>query len=262
LEHIFWALLFAFLAAPFGHWTYTHRRDLWLSAKCSLLYRKRRIRISCAALLRIEDEAGQYLLGLARLRRGTLGPFGGAFKYSDKGKAQLDKLGFEQQVMNEIDGPGIERDLRGHLRGASVAGFLRWFHSKTGRENDTECLRRELCEELAEVGLPALVPLADSLEFTLVREVIEPPVRDVSADYWQMRIFHVCDLDPGSPGALSLRQQLLSEAKKAISDLKLASADDIRRGRLRDGSGSSLIGHQAAYLFRALTTLTDQKCYP
>jgi SMODS-associated NUDIX domain len=248
LDHLLWALVFAVVAAPFGHWTFTNRHNLMLSARCSLFLRRCRIRVSCACLLRIVDESGQYLLAQTRLRRETFGPFGGAFKYFENARAHFDRFGFEPQVMNQMNGPGIKHDLRGFLWGSSVASFMRWFRRGTERESDSECLKRELQEELAEVALPELVPTVEGLEFAFVREVIEPPVCVEHTGYWQMRIFRVYDLDTSSPSGILLREQLLRKAE-ANEWLMLASADQVRYGRVRYENGSRMIGHQTGYLF-------------
>jgi hypothetical protein len=244
LNHLLLALVCAVVAAPFGHWTFTNRHNLRLSARCSLLLRRRRVRVSCSTLLRIVDGPGRYLLAQTRLRRQTFGPFGGVFKYFESARTQFDKFGFEPQVMNQPNTPGIEHDVRGFLSGSSVSSFMLWFRKGAGRESDTECLKREFREELAEVGLGGLVPTVESLEFAFVREVIEPPVRAEHGGYWEMRIFRVYDLDTSNRSGIDLREQLLGNAA-AHDCLVLATADQVRSGRAH----GRLIGHHAAYLF-------------
>jgi hypothetical protein len=165
---IMWAVIFAILAAPLGHWAVINRHDLKLSLRCLFFLRKQRIRISYAALLRIEY-AGQYLLVAGRLRKGSFGPLGGAYKYFREAQTDLDHIAFEPQVLSQIAGPGIEFDLRGFLRGRSVPKFMAWFRGGTGRENDSECLKRELREELGGAGLTEFVADVEDLTFTLVR---------------------------------------------------------------------------------------------
>ena len=244
MDHLLLALLAALVAAPFGHWSFTNRHNLRLSARCSLLLRKRRVRMSCSTLLRIVDDPGRYLLAQTRLRKETFGPFGGVFKYAENTRAQFDKFGFEPQVTNH---PTAERDLRGFLLGASVSNFMRWFRKGTGRESDTECLKRELHEELAEIGLAELATGLEKLEFAFVREVIEPPVWVENTGYLQMRIFRVYGLDTSNQSGASLRDQLLKRAE-TNDRLVLATDDQIRSGRAL----GRLIGHHAAYLFTKL----------
>lgn len=238
--HIFWALIAAVVAAPFGHWTVTNRHNLLLSTKCSLWLRRQRVRVSCSTALRIVDRSGHYLLAQTRLRRETFGPFGGVFKYSESAREQFDSIGFEEQVTNQ---PATERDLRGFIQGSSVARFLRWFRGGIGRESDTECLKRELHEELSEVGLAVLDHYVDELEFEFVREVIEPPVIVENRSHMQMRIFRVFDLDTRVKAAASLREELL-KSSETNDRFALATADQIRLGR-----AGRLIGHHAGYLF-------------
>lgn len=240
MSHIIWALVGAVLAAPFGHWTFTNRRNLLLSAKCSLLLRKRRIRVSCSSALRIVDSRGHYLLAQTRLRRETFGPFGGVFKYSEGARNKFDLIGFEEQVTNQ---PTTERDLRGFIPAPSVSSFIRWFRSGIARESDTECIKRELQEELSEIGLANLTDSIDKLEFIFVREVLEPPVVVEHLGYMQLRIFRVLELDTRVGAAASLREELL-KTSKTNERLILATADQIRLGR-----AGGLIGHHAGYLF-------------
>lgn len=240
LKHIIWAVVAAVLAAPFGHWTFTNRHNLLLSAKCALLLRRRRVRISCSTALRIVDRHGLYLLAQTRLRRETFGPFGGVFKYRESARSRFDEIGFEEQVTNQT---ATERDLRGFLPASSVSNFLRWFRKGIGRESDTECLKRELREELGEVALSDLTQLVDELEFVFVREVIEPPVDVENAGHMQMRIFRIYELDTRVEAAASMRDQLLRRSQNN-DRLVLATSNQIRSGR-----AGRLIGHHAGYLF-------------
>lgn len=175
-------------------------------------------------------------------------PFGGAIKYFEKATPQLDRLNFEQQAVGQPNALGIDRDLRGYLRGSAVSSFMQWFRRGAGRESDSECLRRELREELADVGLPGLAPVVESLDFVVVREVSELPVLAEQTSCWQIRVLRVYDLEPTNLSGISLREQLLREVK-ANSRLALASADDIRHGTVRDGTGTRMIGQQSSYLF-------------
>jgi hypothetical protein len=137
-----------------------------------------------------------------------------------------------------------EQDLRGFLGGSSVSRFMRWFRTGTGRESDRECLLRELREELVEIGLDDLVPLVDGVEFVFVRDAIEFPVKVANAQYLQMRVFRIYELDTSSRSGAALREKLVQSAENR-DRLVLATANQIRSGRAH----GRLLGHQAGYLF-------------
>jgi hypothetical protein len=254
------AIILAIFAAPFGHWAFVNRKNLLLSARCLLLLRRRWIRVSCAALLRVSDDSGQYLLARTRLRRDVFGPFGGAFKYAPAAAKEFDKIGFEPQVVHRRTGTGIERDLRGFLRGASLPAFLRWFRSAADRENDSECLTREMREEFVEIDAPNLALLVQNLEFNLIREVIEPPAPTHNENHWQMRILRVCDLDTKNPDGKALRDALMREAG-VNPNLTLVGAEEIRLGRSQQQGDRGVLGHHAGYLFTADRVRPDEVAF-
>src|SRR5215207_1609051 len=111
-----------------------------------------RVRISCAALCRIQDAQGRYLLGLNsdRLAQGRhiYTPLGGALQY------EADDLLARFDAVPEA---ASSRDLRLFIPPERLSDFRVWFLSRTGRETSAF---RELCEELVdEFGvLTALSP--------------------------------------------------------------------------------------------------------
>lgn len=95
MHHVLWAAFFAILAAPLGHWSFSNRRHLILSATCALFLRRKRVRVSCAMLLRIVDSSGRNVLARTYRRPELFGPFGGAVKFLDSATPFLDTLGWE-----------------------------------------------------------------------------------------------------------------------------------------------------------------------
>ncbi len=126
--------------------------------------RDRLLRVSFSALLRIRDE-DRMVLFQTPARPDTFGPPGGVFKYFDPATPALGRLNFrvEQRATAEDT---TRSDLRGFLPYSSMKGFQRWFATGAYREDATECLRRELLEELAEVGFPGLAEDARGLAAT------------------------------------------------------------------------------------------------
>ncbi|WP_173142258.1 SMODS-associated NUDIX domain-containing protein [Kibdelosporangium persicum] len=210
-----------------------------------MLAQPRRVRVSFSALLRIRDD-DRYVLFHAINRPGSYGPPGGAYKYLSDGEAQLERLGFkdEPKPTGLID--HMRHDLRGFVDSRSVKKFIRWFDSGTGRESATECLRRELAEELAEVGHPELIDHVASLEFTPLRVVQTGPRQEPGTDYLHLRRFEVYDIAVAPTGAAAqFKQRLLELAEDPTTHLIVGvGATDIEYGRCTAG----LIGGQAAFL--------------
>ena len=101
-----------------------------------------RVRISCAALCRIQDARGRYLLGLNsdRLAQGRriYTPLGGALRYeADDLLARFDAVPEDSR----------NRDLRLFIPPERLPDFRLWFLSRTERETSAF---RELREELVD----------------------------------------------------------------------------------------------------------------
>ncbi|MFI7680051.1 hypothetical protein [Actinophytocola sp. NPDC049390] len=206
----------------------------------------RRVRVSFCALLRVRDD-DRYVLFHSINRPGSYGPPGGVYKYVGEGEAQLEALGFQDEP-RAADMIGKQRhDLRGYISSRSVKRFQRWFDSGAGRESATECLRRELAEELDEVGHPELIDDVASLEFTPVRMVETGPHPEPGTDCLHLRRFEIYDIagTADNPAAARFKQRLLNLADARTADLVMgASARDIEHGRHATG----LIDGQSAYL--------------
>jgi hypothetical protein len=224
-----------------------------LSAMAMLLWRHRvrmlaparQVRVSFCALLRIRDD-DRYVLFHAINRPGSYGPPGGVYKYDRDGEAHLESLGFQDEPKPAGRLADMRHDLRGFINSRSTRAFLRWFDSGAGRESATECLRRELAEELAEVNHPELIPEVATLEFTPVRVIRQSPHPEPGSDHLHLRRFEIYDIAVSdNPAATHFKHRLLQLAEDPTSPLILAaSARDIEYGRHQ----TKLIGGHTAYL--------------
>ncbi|CAM5704619.1 SMODS-associated NUDIX domain-containing protein [Streptomyces aurantiogriseus] len=214
------------LLSYIGRTIWQNRRHLTLLRV--LLTPWSRTRISVAVLLRLHDEDHFVLFGSAT-RPGAFGPPGGVVKYQESAKPFLEKLGFEPESRAR---DVMRHDLRGFLSAARVLRFARWVHRGADREPATECLRRELVEELGEVGHEELVPLAREVSFRPVRKVIDGPMKVAGESYRQIRFFEVYDLVADKPAAEELRATLLALAANPDEDHVIgANRREIARGR-------------------------------
>jgi len=222
---------------------YVVREQLWKVhiLKCKLIKPSEDMRVAFSAILRITDGKG-YLFVRNLHRPETFGPFGGVYKYFEEAVPQLDNLTFHPQVV----GPGddMKQDIRGFLPRKNLPKFLRWYRSGANRETYSDCLCRELKEELREVGLPKTLRVPPTLHFRLVRSVLEGPERVPGQPYTQLRIFEVYDLSPTTSHIKKFLKRLLKEASES-PNLIIADAQEIRSGRSREGK---VLGHHCGYL--------------
>lgn len=206
------------------------------------LTRSRTVRVSFCALLRIR--AGDcYVLFHATSRPGSYGPPGGVYKYDDQGEIQL---GFQDEPKPKALSSDMRRDLRGFIASGATRAFVRWFDSGRGRESATECLRRELTEELAEVNAPELIPDVATLTFALVRTIRQPLHSEPGSNLLHLRRLEIYDLKVADDEtAARFKRQLLERAEDpAVEHIVGVDARDIRHGRCNAG----LIGGHSAFL--------------
>jgi hypothetical protein len=136
----------------------------------STVHRRATIRFSASAVLRVTS--GQNYLVIKTPARGTSveywGPLGGVIKCSSGAiKLLADiEIAFDLLADQHDD---MERDLRVKMIGKRFWRFVRWYWSASGRESPEEALRRELKEELRDVGLETLVPQVDKAEMEISR---------------------------------------------------------------------------------------------
>lgn len=218
----------AALLTAIGRVLWQNRRHLTLLRV--LLTPWSRVRVSVAVLLRVNDE-DHYVLFSSVTRPGAFGPPGGVVKYHEGAKPKLERLGFEPEGRIRAE---MRHDLRGFLPAPRVLGFTRWLQRGTDREAATECLRRELVEELGEVGHRELVPLAREAGFRAVDSHIDGPWKVPGETYRQIRFFEVYDLVPDKPESTELRSAVLRLAADAEESRIIGvTRRDIARGRSR-----------------------------
>jgi hypothetical protein len=210
------------------------------------------VRISYCALLRVRDD-DRFVLFHTPSRPGAYAPPGGVFKYFEPAVALLERLGFQAE-RSAARGIRTREDLRGLLPARSFTGFRRWFVSGTYREDAGECLRRELVEELTEIGFPELGAEVVDLELAHVRTVLEGPYAVPGRDYRQARLFEVHDLVVTDRASERLRELLVSLcADPEVPSVVSATAAEIDHGR----TGRALIAPHTTYLVGSRRTRPD-----
>jgi hypothetical protein len=205
--------------------------------------RRDRVRISFSALLRLADD-DRFVLFDAPKRPGAFGPPGGVIKFFPPAARILDGLGFQAERTGSPHHK-LKADLRGTLPAGALRRFRTWFASGAYRETADECLRRELHEELAEVGVRGLGNVVSELEFTSVRTVREGPLSVPGKNYRQVRGFDIRELAMTNSAARRLSRELAEAGEDdAYPGVLLAGLDDITHGRL----DRALIAPQSAFL--------------
>lgn len=210
------------------------------------------VRVSFSAILRIRDDDGIVLFE-ARSRPGAYTPPGGVYKYFGPATDVLDRLGFHGDRWTDRESD-MRNDIRGVLPARSVPEFLRWFDSGAYREDSDECLRRELTEELTEVGFPALAADVANLSFTHLRTEVEGPTPVAGKPYRQLRRFEFHDMVCANQQAVRLRDRILElAADPHVHTVLAATSADITHGR----AGKALVAPHAAYLTGGTRTRSD-----
>jgi hypothetical protein len=202
--------------------------------------RNSEIRISFTALLRISD-GGRYTLVRNFHRPELFGPFGGVYKFYDSARPRLDELLFRPQDFGKTD--DMHNDLRGFLPRKNLSKLLKWFEQRDDRESGTECVLRELREELNEVSINDLSP-PPTLQVRKIRRVEEGPERVPGRGYLQFRIFEIYEVIPNTSACFAFLETL-RERSKTSNDLMLADSSDVVCGRCDDGR---VIGNHVCYL--------------
>ncbi len=211
-----------------------------------------RVRISFSVLLRLADD-DRFVLFDAPKRPGAYGPPGGVVKFLPPAARILDCLGFQPERTGSPQRK-LKADLRGTLPAGALRRFRSWFASGAYRETADECLRRELREELAEVGVHGLDEIIPELQFTPVRTVLEGPHPVPVKDHRQLRGFEVYEPAMTNSAARRLSRELTEAAEDdAYPGVLLAGLDDIAHGRL----GRALIAPQSAFLLGSARLTPD-----
>ncbi|WP_242907417.1 SMODS-associated NUDIX domain-containing protein [Actinomadura terrae] len=210
------------------------------------------VRVSFAALLKVKQDE-RHVLFRALNRPESYGPPGGVFKYFGPAGRFLEEMGFREDRIDTLAGV-MKADLRGFLPASSMRDFLSWFASGAYREDSVECLRRELAEELCEVGLDHLEPSAQRLAFSHLRTVVAGPDEVPGQPYSQLRRFEVYELTGADLATEAFRRELSAAgADPDVPTVISATAGEIRYGRC----GGAQISGQSAYLLGSQRYLAD-----
>jgi len=207
----------------------------------SLYKRQKEVRVATSAMLRIAD-GNKYLLVKNLHRPDIFGPFGGVYKCDVEAQALLDRVEFKPQ--DEPDPIDMKGDLRGFLPRRNLSAFRTWFLDGRDREEPITCLRRELKEELEQIGTSVDHQIIDTLRFRLVRRVDEGPAAAVGQPYQQYRMFEVYEIILTSDRVKHFVQELFL-LPAGNDGLIVVSASEIIKGRAANGCQ---IGQHAAYL--------------
>lgn len=226
-----------------------NRKRIPIDLRYRVLYRKSRVRISMASVLRVECD-GRYLLVANLHRPGSFAPLGGVYKYYDSARERLDELEFVGQSHSPTGHRDLKADLRGFVPAKQLAAFVKWFEG--ARDRETNALDRELQEELAEAGLPELVPFARGLSYRFIRTVKEHRRTVSGTDYAQLRRIDVYEPIGDEKGRRFVRA--VCGASEDCASLTLVTSDQITRGR--DDRGQLLASH-TQYLLQSSTDSSE-----
>src|SRR5579859_1859732 len=196
------------------------RRVRYLRHK--IIGRNADVRVSASALLRIPD-GGRYVLVRNANRPELFGPFGGVYKFSESCRPILDEFLFRPQDV----GPSrvMRDDLRGFIPGKKLPNFVNWFFKLTQRESATECMCRELAEEIKETKLDSALTVPKSLDLRKIRTVEEAPHRVPVETYKQFRIFEVYEAVIHNQESLTFFDKLV-KLSQSHPDLLLADSHE------------------------------------
>jgi hypothetical protein len=196
------------------------------------------VRYSTAALLRLVN-AGGHLLFRGR-RTGLFGPPGGVYRAYPTAQPALDEMGWRPERT------GDERlDLRGRVPESRLADFRTWLASGEDREDQRACLRRELAEELGEIGFPELAADVAGVEVETFGFATESAAPVEGQDYVQERHHDVVELRLDRPATMRLHDALVELGRDPfVGTVLLATTREIVAGR----AGDMIIQRHSDYL--------------
>lgn len=223
--------------------TWKHQDHLWPATKAVTTFRSQDLRVSMASILRLEHN-GKFVLIRNPNRPESFGPIGGVFKYFPSAQNVMDSFEFTYEQRKTGNLEDSERDLRGKISAKHLPIFLNWFKSRSGRE-EQDCIRRELREELGEIGIDFRnINILDQTSYSLVRRIHEGPYKHATLDIPQFRYFEVYRI--AIQGEAKNVFTALSELAQNNENLLVARRDEIEKMRADNGS---VIGGHSTYLF-------------
>lgn len=215
-----------------------HHDHLVPILKSTCLFPLKRVRVSCAAILLLcKDD--RYLLIRNEHRPEEFGPIGGVFKYYATAERALEDLSFEPQLTRAGNTAPLDGDLRGFVPSLVLGPFLSWLKRRRDREQ-SECIRRELHEEVTAIGQGEALKLFAEARFNLVRTVHEGPATVAGMRYVQFRYIEVYSALDANDGI-----DFLYNAADTDDDVITATRREIRACRTDRGH---VIGSHASYL--------------
>ena len=218
------------------------RKAAFPVALMSTVHRNALIRFSASALLRLDS--GQDFVVIKTPARGTSvaywGPLGGVIKCKSGAAKLLADIEVSFDVLADQH-EDMDRDLRVKMTGKRFWRFIRWYWSAASRESPEEALKRELKEELSEVGLEALVPDVDKAEVEISRVCSTGLFKQ--GDVYHYRLFYM--LERVGPDGVAFREKLLASVRPGgLEMVSVVSPDEIRKGAHK----GVLVGDHCCYL--------------
>lgn len=219
---------------------YKYRKTLYQRLLYQVIFRNKNIRISCASLLKVEDE-NRFLLIRNKLRPNLYSPIGGANRYSTTAISFLRDIEFQHDGNHsQIKGDKLKRDLRGFIPSKNLFKFIEWYSKNKDREENS--LGREIPEELTEIQLGKILKHTKGIEFNFIKEITETPHPVSGKNFLQFRILKIYEI---SIDSVDLNLFLESIKAEDNPNLIWVTSDEIEQGR---DSNHNLIGSNASYL--------------
>jgi hypothetical protein len=206
----------------------------------------------------MKTDDDRYLVVQNLHRPESVAPFGGVYKYLAAATPFFNKIEFRPHPLGKRD--NSVDDIRGFVRRKNVPLFSRWAEKGDGRETPSDCIYRELAEELKEAGIKLRVP---TLRLIPIRTVSEGPKFNEEVGYTQYRVFDVLALDTTHIPSKKFVRDLVLKATRpsgvAVTGVELVSPSEIREGRSRSGK---LIAHHTNYFFASRSAVPNSPLFP
>lgn len=228
---------------------YGYRKNLRLLIKSQILLRKKKVRISFAALLVLE-RGGRYLLIRKNIRRPEqFGLVGGAYKFYDTAKSDLDEMGFKPEPLFD---ESMKNDLRGFVEGKNLLNLVKWFNTEKDRET-SECIIRILIEEMKAININIPNLNTNPISLRLIKKIQESPFKIEVKGHYQFRILKFYEISDSYNYKKEIIDFLFAQTD-FNSNIILVSENEIMNGRTMN---KSLISAPTIFLFSNKKLLTE-----
>ena len=220
--------------------TYKYRKTLYQRFLYEGLFRNKEIRVSCASLLKLENES-KYLLIKNKLRPNYYSPIGGAIRYSTSAISFLNSIDFQHDGNHsQIKDNKLKRDVRGFISAKNLFKFIDWY--SLGKDREENSLYREISEELTEIGLGKLLKHTKEIEFNFLKEITETPKSVSGKKFLQFRILRVYEISSDYKYLDDLKTAIINENNDSLI---WVTFDEISQGR---DENHNYIGSNSSYL--------------